>query len=344
MRILHVFDEAGLGGIQRHLLLLLSGFQAHGHAVCLACDPASWVGQAAVAAGIEIFPLKLHGMGDFLALWRLRRLARKWKADIIHGHAKQAAFYARLAAGNGSVCVATAHTTSARHLGRCPHLIAVSHAVAQALVAGGIPATRITIIHNGVPLPPPPESRETLRKELGIPSEAFAVFCAGRFTRDKGQDLLLAAGDTLGVQVVLAGDSAESEFGRQLMARYPHASFIGVRPDIQRLLPAFDFYVAASRREGLSLAVIEAMAAGVPAICTKVGGLPEVVEDGIGGFLAPPEDPSALAEAMRRAMRLSPEARARMGAAARARYRAEFTSDCMVDRTEAYYRSLLGHD
>lgn len=344
MRILHVFDEAGRGGIQSHLLLLLTGLAARGHSVCLACDPASWLGQAAARAGISLFPLRLRGMADLAALLKLRAFARKWKADILHGHAKQAAFYARLAAGRAIIPVATAHTTSAKHLGHCPHLIAVSQAVAEALAGAGIPAGRVTVIHNGVAEPPPPEPRGTLRRELGIPQEAFTVFCAGRFTRDKGQDLLLAACAGLPVIPVLAGDAADSEFGRNLTARYPQAKFLGSRDDVPRILPAFDFYIAASRREGLSVAVIEAMAAGVPAICARVGGLPEVVKDGSGGFLVPPEDPAALTDAIRRASTLSAEARTEMGKAARARYQAEFTAARMVDRTEAYYRSLLSHD
>ncbi|MGW2548443.1 glycosyltransferase, partial [Kitasatospora sp. NPDC001574] len=94
--------------------------------------------------------------------------------------------------------------------------------------------------------------------------------------------------------------------------------FTGSRADVPELLPAFDAFTLSSRQEGLPVALMEAMTSGLPAVVTRVGGMPEVLDDGDQGFLVPPGDPSALADALAR-LADGPELRTRLGAAARER-------------------------
>jgi glycosyltransferase involved in cell wall biosynthesis len=135
----------------------------------------------------------------------------------------------------------------------------------------------------------------------------------------------------------------DTEFGRTVAATAkdnPRIHFIGYRNDVQRLLPAFDTFVQGSRREALSLSLIEAAAAGLPAVATAVGGVPEVIADGTTGILVPPEDPAAMGAALWRLVDTPAMGRA-MGEAARKRYLEMFTEARMLEGTLAVYRSCL---
>lgn len=115
----------------------------------------------------------------------------------------------------------------------------------------------------------------------------------------------------------------------------------GFRDDVPDLLPALDAFAFPSREEGLGSALLEAMAAGVPVVATRAGGIPEVVRDGVDGLLVPPADPPALAAALDRILR-DPAAADRRAASARARVAAEFAADRMVAETLRHYLCLVG--
>src|SRR5690606_31602406 len=125
----------------------------------------------------------------------------------------------------------------------------------------------------------------------------------GRFIRDKGQDLLVQAWSQVAdprLHLYLIGDPA-NQFGRDvqnLPQDHDRIHYLGYRNDVQRILPAFDAYALSSRREALGLSVIEAFAAGLPVIATAVGGVPEIVVPDQTGWLVPPENPVALADAI----------------------------------------------
>lgn len=250
------------------------------------------------------------------------------------------------------VAVCTAHATTARtHMQRCAHIIAVSAAVKSGLLVAGYPADRVQLIYNGVPEGPPPPTpaeRAALRAELGIGDHVFAVAHVGRFVKDKGQDLLVQAmrSTPAHLHLYLVGD-AQTEFGRsvlQMLDAHPHlrsrVHFLGYRNDVQRLLPAFDAFALASRREALSIAVIEAFAAGVPVVATEVGGVPEIVRHETTGLLVPTEDAAALAQAL---SRLSENAalRAELVDHGLRLYHDELTAGRMLARTLAVYQQCL---
>src|SRR5204863_7471061 len=137
------------------------------------------------------------------------------------------------------------------------------------------------------------------------------------------------------ITLLVAGDGDERERverrARELALPADRVRFLGFRRDVPRLLAASDFFVLPSRTEGLPLCLLEAMAQGLPAIATPVGGVPEVIEEGITGLLTPVEDPAALAEAIRR-LAAEPALRARMGAAAQRRAAEEFSFAEMTGR------------
>ena len=344
MRIVQVLHSHGFGGAENHALLLMQGLQERGHDVVFAGPRNSWLADQCLAHGIEIFHLRMAGMFDFWSHFRLHRFVQRWKADIVHGHLLRGAKYAAAAAGK-AIPICTAHATTARkHMGGCRHIIAVADAVRDNLLSAGYSQEKISLIYNGV-TDVKLVVRAEIRKALGIPDDVIALFNAGRFIRDKGQDLLVSAVLRIpGVHLFLAGDETTS-FGKEVQAQADgdeRITFLGYRPDVQRLLPAFDMYIMSSRREAFSLSLIEAYASGLATVATSVGGTPELIEHEADGLLVPPEDVEALASAI---VRLVDDKvlRERLGQQARCKFLENFTAAGMVANIESlYHRLVLG--
>ena len=219
---------------------------------------------------------------------------------------------------------------------------------------------RLRVVHNGTSdVPPPPAAeveafRQSLRENHGAAPSAPICLVVARLTAQKGIDLLLDAlilYQGVPFLTVVAGDGplrAElEERARRLGLDFksaspdrPRIAFLGPRDDVRRLLAAADLLVLPSRMEGLSLALVEAHAAGVPCLVTRVGGNEEIVADGETGVIVPPEDPAALAGALGRLLS-DPAERWAMGEAARRRYEAHFTVERMAEATCALYQEAL---
>ena len=342
MRIIHVLHSRGYGGAENHALVLMKGQQAAGHEVLYAGRRGCWLAQACEAHGIPVLPLRMAGLFDIVSHLTLRLQSRRWGADIIHGHLVRGAQYAGLASAKRGtpVAVCTAHATTAiKHMDRCAHIIAVSHAVERNLLAHHHKPSKVSVVYNGMP-DVPRHDRATLRRELGIPDHVHAVVNVGRFIHDKGQDLLVEAMRHCpeGMHLHLIGD-ANTVYGRQVIQQahdLPQVHFLGYRDDVQRLLPAFDAYALSSRREALGLSIVEASAACLPIVATAVGGVPEVVVDGQTGLLVPTNQALALAQAL---IRLCDEPA--LAQHARERYLAQFTVNGMVQSTLDVYRHCL---
>jgi glycosyltransferase involved in cell wall biosynthesis len=357
MRIVHVLHSHGYGGAESHALLMMKEQALAGHEVCYAGPMDSWLGRACAEAGLMTEHIPMHGLFDLWSHWRLRRLVRRMRADVVHGHLIRGAMYAGRAGhrDRAPLAICTAHATTAKtHMQRCAHIIAVSGAVREGLLSAGYAERDVSLIYNGVPPDPhgnaplTASQRAELRAELGIPQGAFAVVNAGRFVRDKGQDLLVQAMRQTDerVHLCLIGDPA-TDFGRTVQAMVAaepalkarvHA--LGYRQDVQRLLPAFDAFALASRREALSIAVIEAFAARVPVVATRVGGVPEIVRHEDTGLLVPPEDAAALARGIER-LRTDADTAHRLTESGHRQYADHLTARAMVERTLALYQRCL---
>jgi glycosyltransferase involved in cell wall biosynthesis len=346
MRVLQVIRSRGFGGAENHVLSLSLGLREMGHEVLLVCPAESWIGERCSRHGLPLCHVGMRGMYDLLSYWKLHRIIKRWRADIVHAHQVRPAQYAGISAlGTEAIPLCTAHSAAAsKHMRRCRHIIAVSNAVMENLLRHTYPRHAITCVHNGVPDVPRGE-RAALRRELGIPDGQFAVVCAARFNPQKGQDLLVSAVDFLAenIHVYFLGDT-NNNFGRNVLSAAvgrPHIHFLGYREDAPRLLRAFDAVAAPSRQEAFSLSLAEAAAAGVPVVATRVGGIPEVMVDGETGLLVRQGDMRALAEAI---MKLSADTAfsALLSRGARARYERYFTLRGMLEKTEAVYRKLLG--
>lgn len=231
-------------------------------------------------------------------------------------------------------------------------IIAVSQFVHDALVAEGLPAARVRLIRNGVDAghfhPLSPEEKAAARREFGLDPGAVLVVAAGKMVALKNHRLLCEAMAVLGrshpeIHCAIAGDGPL----RGDLARFIRDEDLGTRVSLAgslagEAMPRFfgcaDMLVQPSRMESFGLAVAEAMACGVPPIATRVGGMPELVTDGMNGHLVAPDDPRAMAQAIV-SLAADSQARARMGQAARIYAREDLNVESMV---EAYADLLLG--
>jgi glycosyltransferase involved in cell wall biosynthesis len=214
-----------------------------------------------------------------------------------------------------------------------------------------LPRERMTTIHNGIVVPSALPDREAARArwlaELGVPGDARLVGAAGRLSAQKGFDRLLRAAPAIlraapTARFVFVGDGElRTELERQAaeLGVQGNVHWLGFRKDVPALLPAFDVLAMPSVFEGLPLVLLEAFAAGLPAVAHAVDGIPEVIDDGVNGFLTRPDDTAELAERIARVL-VDRELAERLSRAARAKAVTEFTVERMARETAAVYGAV----
>lgn len=300
------------------------------------------------------------------ALGRLRTLMRRERFDIVQSqHEKSDLFNALLPRSGGAV-----HLSNRRDMGfnksarlrwisrflnhRFDRVVAPSQPILSRLThSEGIAPGRMVWIPNGVDTgrfrPAPTDARTAVRTALGMDAQTVVFGCLARLTGVKRHTDLLQAFARLRehsprVHLLLLGDGPlKGEVSAQVAALGLSASvtLLGDRPDVEQLLPALDVSVLASSTEGMSNAILESMACGLPVIATAVGGNLQLVHDQSSGLLVPPFDPPSLATAMQ-VLAGSPATRMQMGHVARERMVREFSLDAMVHSYDRLYASLTG--
>jgi glycosyltransferase involved in cell wall biosynthesis len=221
---------------------------------------------------------------------------------------------------------------------------AVSGDLGAHLVGEGFSPRAVEVIYNGIDVGPRPDVRERLsaRHALGIPAETIVVGTIARLDKVKSLDTLIRAAALAAhdrpLSLVIIGDGPERRALETAAARTGSAAairFLGHRDDARRLLPACDVFANSSISEGVSLTILEAMAAGLPVVATRVGGTPEVIDETCGR-LVPARNEVALARAIED-LAAAPALRATLGRAARQRVEDRFTLDRMVRAYRAVY-------
>lgn len=238
-------------------------------------------------------------------------------------------------------------------------LVAPSVAIERELIAAGYPRDRIHLIPNGVPLMPmaTPAARREAREALGhiqraleLPERAPLAVYTGRLHERKGLQHLVAAWPLVLEQqpqarLWLVGEGpCEGDLASQIDALGLQGKVVlaGAFDDVEDVLRAADLFVLPSLEEGMSLALLEAMALGVPIVATDIAANRALVTDGVHGRLVPPADPAKLAEAVTLVLS-HPECAARWAAQARQRVEAEYSLDRMVDRHLELFNRILAH-
>lgn len=352
MRILQILHNRKFGGAEQHLVQLCEGLRAAGHQVEAAVPRGSWVWQRLEEAGFVLHDFDFRAHYDLPALLRLWRLIRRGRFDLVHTHLVRAAFYGRVACRiGGTPLVSSVHDLLTwKNYPRAGQLIAVSEAVRGNLVARGFEAGRIKVVFPGARDCSLGAARDRLRAEtrlaLGLAPDELALFMVGRVAQVKGHDVALDAFGRLQgrtarpVRLFFAGQ--ETDWGAALHAGAASrlATWLGRRDDVPRLLAAADIILQPSRSEGLPLALMEAASAGCAMVASRVGGVPEVIEDGGSGLLVPPDDAAALADAIAR-LAADPALAEALGRSARKGFEARFSIDTMIQATLAVYQACL---
>jgi glycosyltransferase involved in cell wall biosynthesis len=382
IRVLRVIARLNVGGPALHVTYLARGLAERGYETTLVAGDVAR-GEASMSfvaeqAGVEVVTLpglsrELSPVRDALAAFRLARLIRKLRPDVVHTHTAKAGAVGRAAAllartrrpvvvhtfhghvlrgyfGTGGTLVFRAiETLLARTSDR---LIAVSPEVRDELVALHVaPRQKFSVVRLGIELEPrvhfdgdPAE----VRRRHGIPEGKFVVGWFGRMTAVKRTDdllTMLAGVRERGVDalLLLVGDGDDRERLEQRahdlgLAR--SCLFLGYQEDVAPWYAICDAVVLTSASEGTPVTIIEALAAGRPVVATKVGGVPDVVDEGETGFLVRPHDTHALAERLE-ILAGDPIRRRAMGELGRARMLERYAVKRLVDDVDALYRELL---
>jgi len=318
---------------------------------------------------------KISPVRDLRAMLRLAQLIRRERPTILHTHTAKAGAVGRIAAllAGGARPPIVVHTfhghvlrgyfgrittfgfrTLERWLARTTTaLIAVSPEVRDDLVALHVaPASKFTVVRLGIDLGRRVDNddaqRRESRRQMGLHEDAFVVGWVGRMTAVKRTESVVRALQKLverGVDAyaVLVGDGPD----RERLERHAHelgvikrCLFLGYQVDVAPFYDAIDVLLLPSINEGTPVSVIESLAASRPVVATRVGGIPDVVRDGVDGFLVDSDDPDALAAPLAE-LAADPERRARMGEAGRARVVERYAVGRLVDDIDRLYRKLL---
>ncbi len=368
IRVLWLIKGLGLGGAEKIVAMSAPALQSAGCDVEVAYvlpDANHWL-LPLTESGLQVYCLGGRGLSRHLWPVRLGQLLASRRYDVVHSHSPLLGAAARsLAMSRRLVMVHTEHNVwqSYRPLtrfantvttGRNRLVFAVSEGVAGSMQSPRwVPWMRLPpfeVLYHGIDeteIQAHAGARSAARMQLGLAHETPLLVTVGNLSAKKDHRLLLTAFAEVGhrrsdaILVIIGGGPLAEELRRYAdeLGLDDRVRFLGQRSDVPSLLPAFDVFVLSSRHEGLPLAMLEAMASGLPVVVTEVGGVPEVVSHDENGLMVPPGDPIALAAAIESV--LDDRSRsARLAAMGRVTA-SEFSIRASVERTKAAYSGLL---
>lgn len=354
MRILHVDTATEWRGGQNQIVVTAEGQQALGHEALVFANATGELAIRAARAGLSVHKAEV-GRGDlsWATLSAIRRAARSFRPDVIHVHESHgllgSIFAARTVSPRPKLVASrrvdfALRTGSRLKYARMDRVLAVSRAVRDVLVAGGLPPGRVILVPEGVRDRPPAPGGAAILRSLGVPEGAPVIGNVAQLVDHKDHETLLRAAAIVresqpDCRFVICGDGPlrprlESRAAELRIA--DRVIFAGFRADLDALIPCFDVFCLSSHLEGLGTSVLDAMCFARPVVATSAGGIPDSVVDGETGRLVPVRDAEALARALSETL-ASADQRARFGAAGRERFLRELTSVAMVKATLAAY-------
>lgn len=360
--VVHLISGLGLGGAERMLLWTARHYEKRSFDMVVV----SLMSEGALASlvreeGVRVVELgQRRGRLSPKGLWELIKVCRSLSPDLLQGHL----FHSNILSRFLALFVPRACSLSTRHNEADSRFRTLMYRATSRLSAGTVVFSRAVKIHTlkdsrsggevrlipyGIDPERPGREREAVRRDLGLDGDAWIWVTVGRLTRQKGLDVLIEAFSSVGqkmpfpVTLLVVGDGEEREALEDQSNRGAgkgNVVFLGERDDVTDLLCAGDAFVLSSRWEGGPLVVLEAMAAGLPVVATRVGDVDRMIVDGVTGLIVPPENVRELSEGMVQIMRLGVEAR-QWGASGRERVRNSFSYSNTQRQMENFYREII---
>jgi glycosyltransferase involved in cell wall biosynthesis len=360
LNILHLDPEKAWGGGEVQVSGLTTYLHNSGHHSVVAADQQGVLYTQLRQAALPVIPFRIRNHLDILAGFQLRRLVSTQKFDIVHFHTARAHALSLWLCGLPSKRIVTRRMDYALRPGLGTRLlyiysvdmiIAISRGVQTALAAGEIPTNSIRLIPSGVDMKrfaPDLPTRHRIRVQYGLDPYTPLVVSIGSLVERKNHSTLLKSARSLktqgqNIRYLISGDgplrSALQEQS-QALGLTQEVQFIGFCSEVPGLLSAADIFVHIPLHEGLGVAVIEALAAGLPTIASRTGGIPEIIENGETGILIAPHDSEALSAALITYITNQKFAH-QLGTAGQTFVRSRFDMKTMAQTNEALYLELL---
>lgn len=356
LSFLFIDSERVWRGGQAQLLTLIRGLSQRGHSVHLVCFPKTSLEARARDLGIPVHPIAIWSEAGLISLLHLIFVLRSVRPDILAFNTPKPIFIGTLASrftriGARTIFRRVDFPLRNNFFSRLKYswgidcIIAISHSIKSRLVQGGVPASLIETIYEGIDLSQYPDRKG---QSVRLPTDPIKIGAVSHLSREKGLRYLIEAAALIPdvkrrMQFIIVGDGNCRIELQELVREKGLEScfqFLGFRTDSQTLLKDFDLFVLPSLSEGLSSAIMEAMASSLPIIGSEVGGIPELVRNGYNGLLVPPADPEKLAQAIQHFAE-NPETLKQMGTRGRKRVEEEFTLDRKILETEKLCHTLL---
>lgn len=353
LKIVHLDTGIVLRGGQQQLLMLARVLQCRGHQQLIVTLEDTALESRARQEGFRVFTLPAHDPGHAHGIWQLRQRLLAEPFDILHAHdgksqtiswlSSMGMRVGRVASRRVTFLPVRRFDTHFKYGRTCDAVIAISKYVRQLLLDSGVPDSRIHVIPDGVDVPdelPDAVARTRVRTHWGVDVQEFVAGHLGAMTHEKGHDIAIHAAVFLvktlpEARFVMAPGMPKSA----ALAAPPNLKIIGYQENLSEFFAGLDLYIMPSLAEGLGSSALIAMAYAVPVVASRVGGLPEIIEQGVTGWLIPPGSPEALAQAIIQAAG-NRDRLQEMGVKGRERARA-FSSTIMTERTEALYEKVL---
>jgi L-malate glycosyltransferase len=340
-------------GGQEQLFTLARGLAQRGHEVHLAHQPNSAIGDRAREIGVFLHPTAIRSEIGLISLMRLYSLMKRIHPDIVGFNTPKpilmGAIASRIARAKIRIIFRRVDFPLRGFFSRFKYtwgiegVITISESIRNRLISGGVPAARITTIYEGIDLSIYPALERSSQTPLPV-----VIGVVSHLSHEKGIDRLVEAAALIAnarekLRFVIVGQGAclrDLEDLVRAKGLEPIIQFTGFRSDIPQLMKTFDIFALPSLSEGLSSAILEAMACSLPVVASNVGGIPELVRHAVNGLLVAPGNPAALAEAIQK-LANNPEERLRIGQVNRRQVEEHYTMEQKIENTEKLCSSLL---
>lgn len=371
IKVLQVINDVGtdIGGGENYILTLAKHMPKLGFDLVCTCCPRGEFEKVLKENGIESFPLNLSRKGNFSVDRAIAEFCRNNSIDIVHAHGATGALAARLTSLiPGGIRPITTYHIAITNITDIPFwkkkifalfdrstsvvdkkILSVSHAVKETMIREAFFARdRISVLHSGIDVSRfKDRQRGKVRRELCLPSQVTVIGVVARLSVEKGIGFLLEAMPHVlkrfpKMHLLIAGDGPIKDKLKNLsvhMGLDQNVIFLGYRNDIPEFMTDLDLLVMPSLTEGFPLSLLEGMAAGLPIVATRIGGVPEIITDGREGVLVSPSDPLALSRSIIHILEDEP-LRKKMVKKAREKVSIQFSLEKMITEMSKIYRQV----